>query len=134
MRHAQVAYFERNGRPARPPNVALTAEGEEQARAAAAALAAVRFDRVITSGLPRTVQTARLVAPEIEPEAWPEVREIEGGTLAQISEDELERTFLGVFRDVVPEETRFLGGETIASLRRDASTSSTSATIGSSAP
>ena len=116
MRHAQVSYFERDGRPVRPDQVVLTAEGERQARAAAAALAEVRFDRVVTSGLPRTLQTARLVAPGIEPESLPELREIEGGRLASIPESEVEQAFLGVFRDVVPEETRFLGGETIASL------------------
>jgi probable phosphoglycerate mutase len=116
MRHAQVSYFEEDGRPVRPDDVVLTADGERQARAAADALAAVRFDRVITSGLPRTVQTARIVAPAIEPESLPELREIEGGRLANIPEDDLEQAFVGVYRDVVPEETRFLGGETIASL------------------
>jgi broad specificity phosphatase PhoE len=116
MRHAQVSYFERDGRPVRPDEVALTPDGEAQARAAAATLAGVTFDRVVTSGLPRTVQTAQLVAPTVTPESWPELREIQGGRLAQIPEDEVEQAFLGVFRDVVPEETTFLGGETIGSL------------------
>jgi len=116
MRHAQVAYFERDGRPARPELVPLTAEGRQQARAAGAALAGVRFDRVVTSGLPRTLETAALVAPTVQPESWPDFRELEAGRLAEIPEDELEEAFAGVFRDVVPPETRFLGGETIASL------------------
>ena len=63
LRHAQVAYFEHDGRPVRPDSVELTAEGVEQARATAAALAGVSFDRVVTSGLPRTLATARNVAP-----------------------------------------------------------------------
>jgi len=116
LRHAQVSYFEPDGRPVRPDRVELTADGERQARAAADALSEVRFDRVITSGLARTLQTARIVAPSIEPESHPELREIEGGRLADIPEDELEETFLSAFRDVVPEETRFLGGETIGAL------------------
>jgi broad specificity phosphatase PhoE len=116
MRHAAVAYFAPNGRPVRPDEVTLTEEGRAQARAAAAALAEVTFDRAVTSGLPRTVETARLVAPGLEPEAWPELREIEGGRLAEIPEDELEQAFVGFFRDVVPEQTRFLGGETVGSL------------------
>jgi broad specificity phosphatase PhoE len=115
MRHAAVAYFE-NGRPLRAEGVVLTEEGREQARAAAETLAGVPFDRVLTSGLPRTLETARIVAPDVAPESWPELRELEGGRLADIPEDELERTFVGAFRDVVPEESRFLGGETIASL------------------
>ena len=116
MRHAQVAYFEADGRPVEPEAVSLTGEGVEQARSVAAALAGVGFDRVVTSGLPRTVETAVLVAPSARPERWPELQEIEGGRLADIPEDELERAFVTVFRDVVPEETRFLGGETIGSL------------------
>jgi probable phosphoglycerate mutase len=110
-----VAYFE-NGRPLRPDAVALTEAGREQARAAAEALAEVRFDRVVTSGLARALETARIVAPGIEPEAWSELRELEAGRWADIPEDELERTFVGAFENVVPEDARFLGGETIGSL------------------
>ncbi len=115
MRHARVAYFE-HGRPADPETVSLTEGGQEQARAAAALLEGIRFDRVITSGLPRTLETARIVAPESEPESWRELREIESGRLGDVPEDELERAFVEVWRDVVPEETKFLGGETIGSL------------------
>lgn len=116
MRHADVAYFDADGRPVRPADVPLTVEGESQARAAAAALAGIRFDRVITSGLPRTLETARIVAPDVKPASWPELRELEGGPLADIPDEELEDAFLGAFRGVVPPETRFLGGETIGSL------------------
>ena len=115
MRHARVAYFE-DGRPLRPEDVPLTPEGREEARAAAALLEGIRIDRVITSGLPRTLETAHIVAPEIEPEIWPELREIEPGQLRDIPDDELERTFLSTWDGVVPGEARFLGGETIGSL------------------
>jgi broad specificity phosphatase PhoE len=115
MRHGRVAYFDQ-GRPLPPNDVPLTAEGREEARAAAAALEGIEFDRVITSGLPRTLETARIVAPEAEPEVWPDLREIEAGRLGDIPEDQLERTFVEAWRDVVPEETQFLGGESIASL------------------
>jgi broad specificity phosphatase PhoE len=115
MRHARVAYFE-DGRPLRPDLVPLTDEGREQARAAAAVLAGIEFDRVITSGLPRTLETARIVAPDAEPKSWPELREIESGRLGDIPEDELERAFIETWRGVVPEEARFLAGETVGSL------------------
>jgi broad specificity phosphatase PhoE len=115
MRHAQVAYFA-DGRPLQPDQVPLTPEGRRQAEAAASLLEGIAFDRVITSGLPRTLETARIVAPHAEPESWPELREIEAGRLADIPEDELERTFVEAWHDVVPEEARFLGGETIRSL------------------
>jgi broad specificity phosphatase PhoE len=115
MRHARVAYFE-DGRPLEPATVPLTDEGREQAWAAAEVLEGIPFDRVITSGLPRTIETAGIVAPAIEPESWPELREIESGRLGDIAEDELERAFVEAWRDVVPEEARFLGGESVGSL------------------
>ena len=116
MRHAHVSYFDEQGRPVRQDDVSLTPEGREQARAAAKALAGIEFDRVITSGLARTVETAELVAPGREHEEWAELRELEGGRLGELPEDELEQAFVGFFKDVVPEDTRFLGGETIGSL------------------
>jgi probable phosphoglycerate mutase len=116
MRHAEVAYFEADGRPLRPEGVPLTREGENQARAMRDALAGVRFDRSIASGLERTLATAKIVAPEVEPEVWPELGELEGGRLDDIPDQDLEQAFAGVFRGIVPEETRFLGGESIGSL------------------
>jgi probable phosphoglycerate mutase len=116
MRHADVAYFDGAGRPLRPNDVALTPQGIEQARAAAGAFADVRFDRVVTSGLPRTLETARLVAPDFEPESLPELREIEPGRLTDIPPDELEEAFVRGFRGVLSEDRRFLGGETVGSL------------------
>lgn len=116
MRHAAVSYFD-DGHPVRPHEASLTAQGREQAQAAADALADVAFDGVVTSGLPRTLETAAIVAPTaVEPASWPELRELETGRLADIPEDELEATFVGAFRGVVAKEQRFLGGETIGSL------------------
>ena len=116
MRHAEVAYFDEDGRPFDPVNVPLTAAGVEQARAAASVLAGVEFDRVLTSGLPRAVETARIVAPDARPEVWPELTELRGGRLSAIREDELEAVFTRAFQGVVPSEARFLGGETIGAL------------------
>ncbi|MDX6410627.1 MAG: hypothetical protein QOE91_143 [Gaiellaceae bacterium] len=113
MRHGAVSYFE-GGRPVHPHAVPLTEEGRAQARAAAGVLAEVTFDRVVTSGLPRTVETARIVAPSIEPESWPDLREIESGRLADLPDPEA--AFQRAFHGVVPEETAFLGGETIGAL------------------
>ena len=115
MRHGAVSYFDA-GRPLKPEDVPLTVAGRDQAYAAASMLRGIDFDRVITSGLPRTVETASIVAPDLEPEAWPDLRELETGRLADIPEDELERAFTHAFRDVIPEDARFLAGETIGSL------------------
>jgi probable phosphoglycerate mutase len=115
MRHGAVSYFDR-GRPLKPEDVPLTVDGRDQAYAAASMLRGIDLDRVITSGLPRTEETARIVAPDLEPESWPELRELETGRLDDIPEDELERAFTHAFRDVIPEDARFLAGETIGSL------------------
>jgi broad specificity phosphatase PhoE len=115
MRHGRVAYFDQ-GRPLPTDDVSLTPEGREEVRAAAAVLDGIAFDRVITSGLPRTVETARIIASDAELESWPELREIEPGRLADIPEEDLERTFVEAWRDVVPEDARFLGGESVGSL------------------
>jgi broad specificity phosphatase PhoE len=115
MRHAEVAYFDA-GRPVDPRDVPLTEEGREQARAAAEALAGVPFDRVVTSGAPRTLETAAVVAPGHEPESWPDLYEIGGGRFSEIPEDELEEEFVHAFRGVVPNDARFLRGESIGEL------------------
>jgi broad specificity phosphatase PhoE len=128
LRHAEVAYFDAHGQPVAPDEVPLTPAGRHQAERAGAALAGVRFDRVLTSGLPRTVETARLVlaaaaaagepgpssAPPVE--QWPELRELAPGRLADLAPEELEAAFLGAFRGVLAGPTRFLGGETIDEL------------------
>jgi len=112
MRHAQVRYFE--GLDAE--QVVLTEAGREQARAAADALARVTFDRVVTSGLARTLETASLVAPGIEPESRYELREIESGELRGVAPEDVQELMATAFRGVVPLDTRFLGGESVGAL------------------
>ena len=116
MRHGEVAYFAADGRPLPEDDVGLTEEGRRQAAAARDLLAEVTIDRVVTSGLRRTTETAALVAPGADAESWPELRELRGDRLAAIPEDELEDAFVHAFRGVVPLERRFLGGETIGEL------------------
>jgi len=112
MRHAQVRYFE----GLRPEDVQLTELGRAQAAAAGAELATVPFDRVLTSGLPRTNDTARIVAPDHEPEPHPALREIESGDIRGLDPGEVQEMMTAAFRGVVPREAPFLGGETIGAL------------------
>ena len=63
MRHGQVAYFV-DGRPVNPNEVRLTEAGRRETEVTARALSEIEFDRVITSGLARAVDTARIVAPD----------------------------------------------------------------------
>ena len=122
MRHGSVTYFDAAGKPFLPESVPLNAVGRAQASAAGRVFAGqeVRFDRVIISGLPRTVETARLVlaatGQECTLEAWPELEELRGGRLASIPDSALHDAFTGAFEGVVKEDIQFLGGETIGAL------------------
>jgi broad specificity phosphatase PhoE len=116
MRHGEVSYFRPDGTPVAEDAVSLNEDGRAQAEAARELLAGTAFDRVLSSGLPRSVETARVVAPGAEVEEWPELRELRGDRLASIPEAELESEFVHAFRGVVPNDKRFLGGETIGEL------------------
>jgi len=122
MRHGDVTYFEADGRPVRPDTVQLNAEGRAQADAAGAlfAQAGIRFDRIVATGLPRTVETAgRVLAAagqSAEVHTDRRLREIEGGNLAEIADASLREAFVGAFDGVVDGATRFLGGESIDEL------------------
>ena len=122
MRHGSVTYFDSDGKPVLPESVPLNDAGRMQATAAGHVFAehAVTFDRVIVSGLPRTVETATRVLAEtgqnIALEQWPELVEIRGGKLASIPDTELRDAFLAAFEGVAPEHLRFLGGESVGEL------------------
>ena len=122
MRHGSVDYFDADGQPMRQDQLTLSQSGIAQAQAAGALLRDIRFDRVVSSGLLRTRQTAQLVLdaslnnapPAIE--AWPELDEMKNGRLENIARDDLERSFLDVFRGIRGEQEKFLGGETLGQL------------------
>lgn len=116
LRHGAVAYFDGNGRPVAPDDVPLTPEGRAQAESARELLAEATLDRVIASGLPRAVETAVIVADGRAVEEWPELREIEGDRFSAIPPAELEQAFVGALHGIVPNDKRFLGGETIGEL------------------
>jgi broad specificity phosphatase PhoE len=122
MRHGDVTYFDASGKPIDPDTVPLNERGREQADAAGLAFAAqqIAFDRVIASGLQRTIETAQRVLAQtgqlVEIEVQPAWREIRSGGPGSIPADQMEDAFLRVFEGIVPEETRFLGGETIGEL------------------
>lgn len=122
MRHGDVTYFDASGHAIDPDTVPLNDRGREEASAAGHAFAAqkIAFDRVIVSGLRRTVETAERVLEQtgqvVEIEVQPAWREIRGGGPGTIPPDQMENAFLRVFDGIVPEETRFLGGETVGEL------------------
>lgn len=122
MRHGSVTYFDAAGKPVLPESVPLNELGRAQATAAGRMFAdqQVRFDRVIVSGLPRTVETATRVLAEtrqqVALETWPELEEIRGGRLANIADADLRAAFTGAFEGMADQDKRFLGGESVGEL------------------
>jgi probable phosphoglycerate mutase len=121
MRHGDVDYFDADGRPYRPEDVPLNAEGRLQAEAAGRAFKDLTFDRVVTSGLARSVQTAALVVGprDLPLEPRPALREIETGRLrdlTQLGSAAVEQAFLCLLSRAIEPGTRFLGGETFGAL------------------
>ncbi|MBL8384959.1 MAG: histidine phosphatase family protein [Burkholderiales bacterium] len=118
MRHGSSSYFDTAGRPVGTDMAPLNELGRAQSKAAGDLLRDVAFDRVIVSGLPRTIETAELVlqhnrqrAPAYE--TWPELREIRGARVQDIRAEDVEEGFLGVFGRPSNFDARFLGGESV---------------------
>jgi probable phosphoglycerate mutase len=123
MRHGSVDYFGRAGEPLPSLTVSLNEAGRAQADAAGALFAecGVRFDKVITSGLNRTLETAsrvlRAARHDLPVEVEPAFEEIRGGRLADIPPDQVRQAFLGAFAGGPDgEHVRFLGGESIGEM------------------
>ena len=117
LRHGAVSYYDEAGNPVPSSDaVPLNELGRAQASAAGVALKDVKFDRLIVSGLPRTVETAARVLAENAHGAPPtvtitELREIKGGAPADIKDEDAEAQFTQVFGKPDNFGVRFLGGE-----------------------
>lgn len=117
MRHGHVDYFD----PAMtdPRMVVLTADGRAQAAAAGRALQSVAFDFIGHSGLPRTIETARIVAEtggaSPQPTAIPGLEELKSGSVLAQSREELAAWLAFSFDEADAAGASFLpGGETFA--------------------
>jgi len=123
MRHGSVDYFKADGTPLPPHTVPLNESGRAQADAAGALFAAAgaRFDRVVASGLARTVETAQRVlaaaGQDLAIECDPRLEEIRPGRLDTIPPGQLRAAFTGVFSAAAGVESlQFLGGETVGAM------------------
>jgi len=124
MRHGSVDYFRPDGSAVPPDSVPLNETGRQQADSAGAlfATAGVRFDRVIASGLPRTVETAQRVlaasGQALEIGIDERLQEIRPGRLSEIPRAQMAEAFLGAFAAAGTnvEQHRFLGGESVGEL------------------
>ncbi|HEY2071396.1 MAG TPA: histidine phosphatase family protein [Rhizomicrobium sp.] len=118
MRHGHVDYFGRHVRETGDIHtVVLTKRGRSEADAAGKALAHIKFDRAICSGLPRTKETAEIVlshnahAPALEID--PDLVELRGGKLGPVANREELIAMMNAYfaRAHEPGATNHEGGE-----------------------
>ncbi len=118
-RHADVTYFAADGTALDTETVPLNATGRAQAEELSEAFREIAIDRVVTSGLSRTRETAALILGErdIAVEECRELSEIRPGKMTSwapqffSTPERLEEFFIGALnRRITPEDT-FLGGE-----------------------
>jgi len=131
MRHGHVDYFAREVREAGTTDlVPLTALGREQALASGAALAHVRFDVALSSGLNRTRQTAEIVLGENAAAEHLSLGvdagfvEIKGGriTMPVKSREELAARMAFEFDQAAEPGARMMGGDAFAEVQERAVT------------
>ena len=127
MRHGAVSYFDAQGKPVADPDaVVLNEKGRVEADATGAYLKTIglgKFDRVISSTLPRTVETAERVMKVLgqagEPTEVEALREIRVAFphIRDIPTSELPEAILGMMQARVSGDQSLLRGETIAALQ-----------------
>jgi broad specificity phosphatase PhoE len=116
LRHGQVQYFNADGSARDPDQVLLTADGEAQARAMAALLSGIPFDRAVHTGLARSRQTLELVlnGRELPMEEVEGLRELRVGRLRHLTPEALDAEFVyGLERAAEPGAV-FANGEAYA--------------------
>ncbi|MBP2231684.1 putative phosphoglycerate mutase [Azospirillum agricola] len=116
VRHGEVAYFDRSGRPHNPRDVPLTPAGLKQVEALARHLATVPIDRAVCSGLPRTRETAGILIAGrgLRLEEDDGFREIRGGRLRDLPADGIEERLARAYAPCGEDGGRFLGGDLFA--------------------
>jgi probable phosphoglycerate mutase len=113
MRHGEVNYFDGSGKPLHPKFVELTDRGQAQAASMGVLLADVPFDRTLSTGLPRTTQTAQgvLADRDLALEEILALKEIHSGPASGKSQAQLDAEFVhGMETSNLP-GARFAGGD-----------------------
>ena len=120
LRHGEVAYFDPDGCPVDPWQVSLTAHGRTQANALAAALSGRGVELLVTSAVPRAIETSAILAaglglaPVVDA-GWNELRP---GDLAAVPPDRLRAVIVDAYRRAADPCACFFGGEEFGDFAR----------------
>lgn len=93
VRHGHVQYFDENQQPINPKYAPLSMQGIQQIELLATLLKQVAMDQIFSSSMPRSIQTAEILA---KPQAnssirrFDEIREIKSGRLKDIPPEQAE--------------------------------------------
>lgn len=121
VRHGRTAANVEGVLAGRSPGVALDDVGRRTAEALGQRLSAIPVVRVVSSPLERTLETARLVFPGMEPESEDGLLECDYGDWQGAKLSELAQHELWPSVQQRPDEVTFPGGEAMAEMARRAS-------------
>jgi probable phosphoglycerate mutase len=113
LRHGDVAYFDEQGHALDSWTVHLTKRGRDQIGAVAEQLASCGVDLLVTSNVPRALESADIVAGRlglapVGDDAW---NELQPGDLSAVAEADLRRVIVDAYHLAAAPGARFLGGE-----------------------
>ncbi|HHL1989614.1 histidine phosphatase family protein [Acinetobacter baumannii] len=94
VRHGHVSYFDADNNPINPKFAQLSQRGIEQIQGLAHQLRDINFEKIYSSTMPRSIQTAEILnSYQNEPKdimSFDDIREIKAGRLREISSDRAE--------------------------------------------
>lgn len=113
VRHGEAAPIAREGVAADPWQASLTMRGKAQITELADAMVGCRLDLIVTSAVPRAIETAALLAGRIglRPAVEADWNELRSGAVLAGSAGEIRRSIRASFREAGQPGARFLGGE-----------------------
>jgi phosphoserine phosphatase len=119
MRHGEVSYRRPDGGTDFSTQVRLTEEGMQQARLMGEFLAQVPLDLGAHTGLVRTRQTVEAVLEgrAVRIEEIPELREMQAGSIAHLSDERIDAEFTYGMERAAEPGAAFPGGESFAAFQ-----------------
>jgi probable phosphoglycerate mutase len=113
LRHGEVAYFDKQGRAVDAHRAQLTKRGRRQIDSIAKQFTGCGVDLLVTSALPRALESAGILASRlglayVRDEAW---NELQPGDLSTVPETDLRRVIVEAYRSAAAPGARFFDGE-----------------------